>query len=202
MEFYLRLFLYLAISLSTLSVSAQTLLDSAQLASTKNYRSFSEGLQQPDSVFRLDLSRQRRKVVPEEIRAFKNLQVLKLAKNDLRTIPSWIGEFSNLQYLDLSYNKIKVLPDSIGFCRELVFLGLNRNLLETLPASIGQLEQLEVLEMWDNEVDSLPAEIRYLHKLKTLELRGILFSQQEQDQIRSLLPDTDIYFSPSCNCKN
>ena len=180
----------------------RVLLDSASLASQRVYRSFGDGLLQPDSVFILDLSRQKRKEVPEQIRQFKKLQVLKLSRNQLRELPAWIGEFKNLQVLDVGYNKLKEIPASIGECRYLTYLGLNRNLIETLPKEIGNLELLQTLEMWDNEVMGLPDEIKYLHNLQVLELRGILFSEAEQDHIRSLLPDTDIYFSPSCNCKN
>ncbi len=180
----------------------QEALDSAILSHQKMYRSIGDGLQQPDSVFKLDLSRQKRKEVPEEIRKFKNLQVLKISRNSLKEIPDWIGDFTNLQVLDLSYNKLKALPPGIGRCKQLRFLGLNRNLIETLPHEIGGLDALEVIEMWDNEVQYLPEEIKYLHNLKVFELRGILFSQEEQDQIKMLLPDTEVLFSPSCNCKN
>lgn len=178
------------------------MLDSAALSHERVYRNLGDAMVRPDSVFKLDLSRQKRKAVPEQVRQFRNLQVLKISRNSLTEIPDWIGELKCLQLLDLSYNKLTALPDSIGNCRELTFLGLNRNLIETLPPTIGRLRKLRVLEMWDNEVQSLPDEIRRLHSLEILELRGILFSEAEQEQIRSLLPDTDIYFSPSCNCKN
>lgn len=177
------------------------MLDSAALSQQKVFRNLSDALANPDSAFKLDLSKQKRKEVPEQIRSLKKLQVLKLSRNQLREIPSWIGELTHLQVLDLGYNKIVVLPDQLGDCRELTFLGLNRNLIETLPKTIGQLEKLKVIEMWDNEVNYLPEEIKYLHNLRLFELRGILFSEQEQQQIRSLLPETEIYFSPSCNCK-
>jgi Leucine-rich repeat (LRR) protein len=94
------------------------------------------------------------------------------------------------------------LPASIGNLQQLKFLGLNRNRITTLPPEAGRLKRLEVLELWDNEIDSLPDDIRFMSSLRTLELRGILFSEQEQSYIRSLLPDTDILFSPSCHCKD
>jgi Leucine-rich repeat (LRR) protein len=180
----------------------QTLLDSLLLRQQKTFKSIAAASVQPDSVFKLDLSKQKHKEVPQEIRNFKNLQVLKLSRNKLKEIPEWIGELKKLQVLDLSYNKIKLLPDSISNCTDLVYLGLNRNVIETLPHTIGRLEFLEVIELWDNEIIALPGEIKQLHNLKTLELRGILFSQEEQEQIYNLLPETNVFFSPSCNCKN
>ncbi len=180
----------------------QSMLDTLALKNQKTYKSLAAVSAEPDSVFKLDLSKQKRKEVPEEIRKYKNLQILNLSRNRLREVPSWIGELKNLQSLDLSNNKLKELPDSLGFCSNLIYLGLNRNIIETLPRTIGRLEFLEVIELWDNEIISLPDEIKHLHNLKTLELRGILFSQEEQDQIHNLLPETDVFFSPSCNCKN
>lgn len=176
--------------------------DSAWLAEKRTFRNLSDALLQPDSVFKLDLSRQKRKAVPEEIRRLKALRILRLKGNNLRELPDWIGELKNLQELDVSNNRLTALPPGIGELDSLRFLGLNRNLIETLPREIGNLKALEVLEMWDNEVQVLPEEIRLLSSLRIFELRGILFSREEQEQIQNLLPDTQIYFSPHCNCKN
>ena len=98
-------------------------------------------------------------------------------------------------------NKLTKLPDEVGNLQNLTYLGLNRNLIEELPTSIGNLENLEVLELWDNELYSIPDEISNLKKLKTLELRGILFSNEEGTRIDSLLPNTKVMMSPTCNCK-
>jgi Leucine-rich repeat (LRR) protein len=98
-------------------------------------------------------------------------------------------------------NKLEKLPDEIGNLTNLVYLGLNRNRIEELPATIGNLENLEVLELWDNELYNIPDEISQLKKLKVLELRGILFSDEEGARIDSLLPNTKVMMSPTCNCK-
>jgi len=181
---------------------AQEPLDSLSLSLQRTYRSYGEAVIHPDSVYILDLSKQKRKVVPEEIRQFRNLQVLKLSRNNLKELPEWIGELSMLEQLDLSNNSLSSIPPSIGNLQYLKFLGLNRNIITTLPPEAGRLKRLEILELWDNEVDSLPDDIRLLNSLLTLDLRGILFSEQEQAHIRSLLPDTDVLFSPSCLCKD
>lgn len=181
-------------------VRGQMLLDSAALREQVVYKSMATALQSPDSVYKLDLSRKKLKALPEEIKNFRNLQILNISHNDLKELPAWIGDLTSLQSLDVSNNKLKEIPASIGRLTNLVYLGLNRNVIEGLPHEIGQCSNLVVLEMWDNEVDSLPEEIKNLHNLETLELRGILFSQDEQDQIHQLLPDATIYFSPSCNC--
>ena len=105
-------------------------------------------------------------------------------------------------YLDLSNNSLVELPSSIGKLENVYYLGLNKNLIENLPHEIGRMKSLQVLEMWDNELQAVPEEIKDLRNLQVLELRGILFSDEEQSQIESLLPDTKVMFSPSCNCSN
>jgi Leucine-rich repeat (LRR) protein len=168
----------------------------------KVYRSFGEGMLKPDSVLVLDLSKQKRKFVPEEVRNFKNLRYLRLSKNDIRELPAWIGELQELRRLDLSNNRLRSVPPEIGSLKHLVYLGLNRNLIETLPPEIGNLSALEELELWDNELDRVPDEVKHLHQLKVFDLRGILFSAEEQKRVQSLLPEAEVLFSPPCNCKN
>lgn len=168
----------------------------------KVYRSYGEGLRNPDSVYVLDLSKQKRKTLPDEVRQFRNLQELRISRNSLTELPDWIGELKHLRKLDASNNKLTSLPASIGLLNKLEFLGLNRNLIRELPVEIGGLVSLQVLEMWDNELEVVPDELKKLYALKVLELRGILFSQRDQDRIRSLVPEADVFFSPPCNCKN
>ncbi|MEQ1666703.1 MAG: hypothetical protein ABL927_15165, partial [Bdellovibrionales bacterium] len=67
----------------------QTLLDTLMLSQQKTFRSLTAASLKPDSVFKLDLSKQKHKVVPEEIRNFKKLQVLKMSRNRLKEIPEW-----------------------------------------------------------------------------------------------------------------
>lgn len=191
-------FILVVLSLFCLAGIAQTVPSQP----VKVYRSFGEGLQNPDSVLILDLSKQKRKVIPEEIRQFKNLRYLRLSRNDIRELPVWIGELQELRRLDLSNNRLRSIPAEIGLLKHLVYLGLNRNLIESLPPEIGNLSALEELELWDNEVDRIPDEVKHLHQLKVFDLRGILFSADEQRRVQSLLPEAEVLFSPPCNCKN
>ena len=165
------------------------------------YHSIEAALQNPDHVYKLNLSRKKLRAVPPEIVQFRNLKELNLSKNKIRELPPQIVELQNLERLNLSSNKLKALPEDIGKLQSLIYLGLNRNLIESLPQSIGSLPYLEILELWDNELDSIPKEISRLTKLRVLELRGILFNDEEQTRVKSLLPNTKIYFSPGCNCK-
>lgn len=195
----LRLLLFYFAFCNT-NVEAQMLLDSLSLSQQPIYKGMFTALANPDSVFRLDLSRKKLKELPSDLLKFKNLQELKISRNSLKELPLWIGDFKNLQLLDVSYNDLKELPVEIGKLESLVCLFLNRNLIETLPHEIGSLKNLEVIELWDNEIGVLPEELKNCKSLRKLELRGILFSASEQKQINELLPETEVYFSPSCNC--
>lgn len=171
--------------------------------STHIYRTLDEALLNPEKVFRLNLSKSKIDSFPVQILLFKNLTELNLSKNKLEEIPPGIGQLVNLKILNLSNNKLVHLPNEIGQLTELVFLGLNRNMLEDLPPTIGQLQKLEVLELWDNELDDIPDEIAQLQNLKVVELRGILFTEEMQHRIDTLVVQSaKIHMSPSCNCRN
>jgi len=167
----------------------------------KEYRSLSYALSQPDSVYILVLKGKKLKEFPMEVSKLPNLKVLDLSRNKIKVIPDSLQLLAGLEELDLSSNKIEELPESIGEMVSLKKLSLNRNVIVNLPASIGKLKSLQILELWDNELDNLPDEIHDLKNLKKLELRGILFSEEQQKHFHDLLPDTEIYMSPSCNCK-
>lgn len=174
----------------------------AMVTHDKIFTSVREAMLNPDSVFRLDLSRKKLKVVPQEIFKFKNLYELNLSRNQLESLPADIKQLAALKILKISNNRLKTLPPEIGSLHALRKLELNRNLIVTLPPEIGYLANLEILELWDNEIDSIPEELKNLKQLRILELRGILFSDEEQNRIRQLVPECIVYFSPSCLCKD
>jgi Leucine-rich repeat (LRR) protein len=180
---------------------AQNLLEPEELKLVKTFFSMQDALLQPDSVIKLNLKGKKLNEIPPEIFTFQNLQVLILNKNNIKEIPADIGKLISLQELDLSNNDLSNVPPQIGELLHLSKLKLNKNKITSLPPEIGNLINLEVLEMWDNELDTVPEEVKNLRSLKVFELRGILFSDEKQKEIHSLLPQTKIYFSPSCACK-
>jgi len=166
------------------------------------YHNLQQALLHPESVYRLDLSRKKLDSVPPEVFSFPNLKELNLSRNRIEDIPPAIGNLVHLERLDVSNNKLADLPDEIGMLTDLLYLGLNRNIIVKLPPAIGNLKELQVLELWDNELEDLPDEIGNLQNLKVVELRGILFSEETQARIDSLIVKTaKLYMSPSCNCK-
>jgi Leucine-rich repeat (LRR) protein len=185
-----------SVFLFTVETKSQALNDTTYV-----YHSLASALEKPDKVFRLNLSKKQLKDFPQEVFQFKNLQELDISKNKIKELPKEIGTLKSLKRFNASYNKLEVLPSEIGNLTNLVYLGLNRNKIQELPVTIGNMESLEVLEMWDNELFTIPDEISKLTKLKTLEIRGILFSDEEGARIDSLLPNTKVMMSPTCNCK-
>ena len=84
---------------------------------------------------------------------------------------------------------------------KLKILNANNNDLIILPAELGKLQKLEYLDLWSNELTVFPDELSNLKNLKRFDLRVIMIDDDEQKRIKSLLPLTQIDFSPSCKCK-
>lgn len=84
------------------------------------FESLEEALKYPDSVWYLDLSLQKLKVLPPEIGKLKNLRILNIAFNHFTSLPETIGELENLEILDISGNyALHRLPASLSKLRKL-----------------------------------------------------------------------------------
>lgn len=191
----------ITLTLCSFQLYAQNILEAEELEQMKTFVNLQEALAHPDSVYKLTLKGKKLKEFPAEIFSLHNLQVLNLSKNHIKEIPADIEKLKSLQELDLSNNNLTQIPSEIGKLLHLAKLKLNKNEITSLPPETGNLLYLEVLEMWNNELDTVPDDIKNLVRLKVFELRGILFSDEKQRYIHSLLPETKIYFSPSCACK-
>jgi Leucine-rich repeat (LRR) protein len=195
-----RIFAIFGIILLHFSVYAQ-LLSPNQLEQQPVYTSLAEALKNPEKVYRLDLSKHKLQSIPKELFSLYNLQELNLAKNKIREIPPEIGNLTNLQKLNVSRNKITNFPSTIGALTNLSELIANQNDIYILPPEIGNLINLEKLDLWSTAMDIFPEEISKLkNTLKILDLRVVLINEEKQKAIAELLPNTNIYFSKSCNC--
>jgi len=181
--------------------SAQ-LLDRIALDSVRTYRSLERAMKEPDAVYRLDLSGQKLKEVPEEIRQLRNLNHLDLGSNKLKSVPDWLGELVHMQELRISRNKLSDFP--LGICKMLHLkrLDLSRNALTGLPPCIGKLTELFSLDLWSNDLEDFPEELENLVSLRFMDLRAIQFEVPEMDRIQTLVPRAKVHFSQPCNCGN
>ena len=187
------------IGISVLPLHAQ-LLSQAALDSVRTFRSLERALKHDGPVYRLDLSGQKLKQVPEELRTLKDLNALDLSSNKLRELPDWFGDLEHMQELRLSRNKLVIFPHVICKLHHLERLDMARNALTGLPACMGKLKELVSLDLWSNDLVDFPEEISGMEALRFMDLRVIQFEQPEMDMIQELLPRTKIWFSPPCNC--
>ena len=199
MKLFFKILLPSAFCLLPCFLSAQPL-DSAQFHSATIYTNLKEALENPDKVYRLNLSKKKLKVFPMEILKLKNLQELNLSKNKLDSLSEKIGLLTNLQILNVSGNKLIELPDSIGELKNLKKLVGSRNNLIAIPKRIGDCENLEILDLWENDISTFPEELSKLQKLRWMDLRVIMIDDNMQEHIRQLVPKAKVFFSPSCHC--
>tara|TARA_B100000674_G_C37923562_1_gene954428 strand:+ start:296 stop:877 length:582 start_codon:yes stop_codon:yes gene_type:complete len=165
-----------------------------------SYNNLEIAILNKDSVFHLDLSKQKLKQIPKEVFEFKNLKILYLNKNKLDEIPKEISKLKQLQKIELSKNNFTVFPIYITQIKSLKTLIINKNKITNIPKEISNLINLEKLDLWSNEIKNIPNEISSLKKLEELDLRVIQFNEEEQKRVIELLPNTKVHFSKSCNC--
>ena len=121
------------------------LLDAIALDTVRTYRSLERALEDPMRVYKLDLSKQKLKELPEELRRLPNLNSLDLGHNKLKTLPEWISEFAHLQEFSANNNRMVNFPESICALRHLKRLDMSRNALISLPAGLGRHQRHGVL---------------------------------------------------------
>lgn len=182
------------------SATQAQLLDALALDSVRTFRSLEKALQNPDQVYRLDLSGQKLKEVPEGVFQLKNLNALDLSNNKLKELPERLQELKHMQEFRASRNKLTEVPKSICRFIHLKRLDLSRNALTALPKCVGALHELVSLDLWDNDLAEFPEEMANMQALRFMDLRAIQFEVPEMEHLQSLLPSTKIFFSQPCNC--
>jgi Leucine-rich repeat (LRR) protein len=187
-------------TLSSNTLKAQAV--SAAANTAKAFVSLEAALKNPIKVYRLDLSNQQFKSLPDSIWSkFENLEYLSLKNDHLREIPKGIGNLKNLRVLDLSGNDFKVLPQSFSRLSNLSEIYLNdekrmnysktfdviKNLpnlrvlhlendyLKKIPKSLMNLQQIESLYLNNNLLNTFPKELKDLRNLKYLDLHDNKF---------------------------
>lgn len=154
----------------------------------------------PDSVYRLDASRQKWDSLPERLFLYTRLRFLDISKNRLVELPSQINVFTELRVLEASKNRFSAFPVTLCQMTHLRKLGLSRNQITSIPACIGYFSELVMLDLWDNPIVSLPEELTKLTNLQVIDLRGILFGPTFQDGWRAKMPNVTWHFDAPCNC--
>jgi len=154
-----------------------------------------------DSVFRLDLSKNKLQTIPKEIYSYKNLRDLNLSQNRLSSLPDDFY-LPNLEVLNLEKNDLDTFSNSICKNTSLHYLYMGRNDVAVVPECIGSLTELIVFDIWFNPIRELPLTMANLKKLRHLDLRGVTFSNDFQKKWNGLLPWVKIEFDMGCDCAN
>lgn len=173
----------------------------ADLDTAKVYSDIAKALENPDYVYRLNLTRKRLKEVPEEILQFKNLQELNLNRNKLDSLPPWLNQLQNLMVFSASRNEIEAIPKELCRLPELRVLDMSNNYLKAIPENINKAKKLEELILWSNLISDFPPTLAQCDNLKLLDLLHNEMSVNEQERIKFLLPDINIIMSPPCQCE-
>lgn len=177
------------------------MLDSIAFDTVPTYNLQQALKQNPLKVYRLSLKKMKLTELPIAIFSFKNLQYLDLQKNKLKVFPINIQNFTYLQELNLSHNNIEIITEGLGQLLHLKKFTANNNQIVSLPKEIKHLKKLKYIDIWGNDIGSLPYEIQELKdNLIEIDMRVILMSKEENKKIKTLLPNTKIRFSKSCNC--
>lgn len=96
------------------------------------------------------------KILPPEIKYFRNLERINLTECGLTKLPPEIGSFEKLTALSLADNKLESLPPEIANLQNLRVLHLEKNQFKQFPAEILDLPNLSILGLGSNQVDRFP----------------------------------------------
>lgn len=139
--------------------------------SATTYTDLQTALENPEKVYRLDLS----------------------GKN-LKEFPKEVFKFPNLGYLNLNNNKISIIPPEIKYLRNIYEIYLSNNKIKKLPDEIGDLAFLEKLVLYHNKLLLFPVGIVGLKRLTLLDVTRNHLSEFELDYARKKLPNCTIEY--------
>ena len=134
------------------------ILNTEQLAKQRTYDNLDSALANPDKVYKLSVTNQKKlKVLPKEIGTLRNLQLLNISNCKIKELPLEIKECKNLQDVNFSGNKIRFLPAEMRELKHMEVLYIGHNRLFELPSWFGTLTKLRRLDISRNALT--PADV-------------------------------------------
>jgi Leucine-rich repeat (LRR) protein len=194
------LIVFLSLTTASFSTLQAQVLSSKDLDTARVFTSLAKALENPAIVLRLDLSKQKLGLFPEEVFQLINLQELRLDKCRLSELPNRFQELPNLQRMQCRHNELDTIPPSILSLKNLKMLDLSDNFIEIIPDEIDRLTQLETLALWDNPITYYPETLTEMQQLKVLDLLNNAMSRDTQQRLKTGLPKCKIVMSPPCAC--
>jgi Leucine-rich repeat (LRR) protein len=133
------------------------ILNTTQLDMQRTYDNLDSALANPEKVYKLTLTKQKIKMLPEEFGTLVNLQQLIISECKLKEIPMQIKSCKNLQMIVFSSNKIRVIPVEMRELKNLEILYLGKNKILEIPNWMGTLTKLRRLDISRNAIT--PADV-------------------------------------------
>lgn len=147
-----------------------------------------------DNLRELDLSENQIDSVPLNINQLNQLTDLWFDENKLKEVPKGVKSLKNLEYLRLFDNEIEKLNLEKGDLKKLNNINLCYNKFESFPLELLYLENLERITMWSNEISVVSDKVTKLEKLKYLNLEYNNLSEEQKENLKRLLPETELVF--------
>lgn len=110
--------------------------------------------------------------LPSDIGGLRNLEGLRIGKNNLTKLPDELFDLPKLSKLSVEGNKISELSPNICQLHSLKLLLIMENRLITLPEEIRNLSNCIHINLFDNKLTYLPRSIIEMPKLETLIVDG------------------------------
>jgi Leucine-rich repeat (LRR) protein len=135
------------------------------------------GLDNLDSLKRLNLEYTHINPIPSEIGNLRSLNYLNLSGNNLTELPFWFGRLSMLDTLVLSGNKFSRFPVAIYSLKGLKNLSVNGNMITDISSDFAGLSKLIDLDLSGNPLRKIPVSVFCLKNLRSLKLNSIMLDK-------------------------
>ncbi|MFM7566604.1 MAG: leucine-rich repeat domain-containing protein [Flavobacteriales bacterium] len=153
-----------------------------------------------DSVYVLNLSREKLSAVPSVVYRCKNLERLDLSRNKLQFLGDSLPLLTSLTHLNLSANRFIAIPHAVFSMTHLKVLNLGMNDIEKVPDLIEQLIHLEQFILHDNAINSLSEKVKALPELRVLDLQGVMYGHELHRKLVKDFSHCKLYIDPPCSC--
>ncbi len=105
---------------------------------------------------------------PCKITQIKYLKSVSFAKTGIKQVDCDLSQLDSLERFDLSGNELTLFPELIKSIPKLTWLSLNDNQLSDLSFIDGKLRKLEILYLYTNKIKNISTETIFLGNLKEL----------------------------------
>lgn len=157
-------------------------------------KEFPSDLSALESLETIGLDHNEFKKVPEPILTIPNLRRLGLNNNKLTDLKFIDERLEGLESIYLYSNELKQIDCEIENLKSLKELLIFGNEIDSIPGCITSLTNLEKLEIWSNPIKYVSPEIQKLTKLKSMRMEKDNLTEEQMEEIRKWLPNTEINF--------